>query len=380
MRETKSIITGIGLATPLGASAKRTWEALLSGRCIADHARVPMETHGNLSRISTIAIHAAQEAIAWSGWDTEAMASEDTAIIVGTSKGPIEAWISPSPQANHAMDASMGRLDQYGLSAVADDLGREMKFGPGPRMTLSAACASGVHAVIRAAMMIRSGSIRRALVVAAESSLHPIFVGSFRRLGVLASGGCRPFDRDRDGFLMSEAAAAICLESSITPNASDRAFAAIDRFALGADAKHLTGGDPSGSTLKRLLREVLIDPVDPPPDLVHAHGTGTILNDPMELAALDAVLGDSARNGAPYIYSHKGALGHSLGAAGMVAIVLNCLSHRHGIIPGNVQTRNPLVSRSVTIGRESERRSVRKSIAMAAGFGGPTAVIGLTSP
>ncbi len=184
-------------------------------------------------------------------------------------------------------------------------------------------------------MLIQTGRVSRALVVAAEASVHPLFVASFRRLGVLPPEGfgCRPFDIDRRGFLMSEAAAAICLEAS----ESTRGLARIERFALGTDATHLTGVDPAGRTLRRLLGHVI---QNHPVDLVHAHGTGTEMNDPIELATIEQAL--SAGEFPTWLYSHKGAFGHSLGTAGLVSVVLNVQAHRSGIIPPNVQTRNPL--------------------------------------
>ena len=105
---------------------------------------------------------------------------------------------------------------------------------------------SGLHALIHATMLIQSGRVKRALVVAAEASVHPLFVGSFRRLGVLPPEGfgCRPFDQDRAGFLMSESAAAVCLEADEIHPSRRRGVAPVDRFALGGDATHLTGVDP----------------------------------------------------------------------------------------------------------------------------------------
>src|SRR5439155_4190997 len=108
--------------------------------------------------------------------------------------------------------------------------------------------------------------------------------------------------QDRDGFLMSEAAAAVCLEPAET---GARGYARIERFALGGDATHMTAGDPDGGTLRRLLKDVVDER---PIDLIHAHGTGTVFNDPIELAAFEA---ECIREGspAPMVYSHKGALG-----------------------------------------------------------------------
>jgi 3-oxoacyl-(acyl-carrier-protein) synthase len=116
-----------------------------------------------------------------------------------------------------------------------------------------------------------------------------------------------------------------------------------------------------------------------PVDLIHAHGTGTTFNDLVELSAFDELCtaGDALP---PSVYSHKGALGHSLGAAGLISVALNCMMHRSGVVLRNVQTRRPLPTRHVAIARDALERRVARSIAAAAGFGGPTAVISLVSP
>jgi 3-oxoacyl-[acyl-carrier-protein] synthase II len=246
-----------------------------------------------------------------------------------------------------------------------------------------------------------------------------MFLASFKRLGVIAPEGvgCRPFDRDRRGFLLSEAAAAMCLQAvTMEPAGEDVAVARdnrlplsslrgsqntladavemsaarqrmspaseaarhrremllIDRYAIGGDATHLTGGDATGAALRHLLAYV-IDGRGV--DLIQAHGTGTIVNDPIELAALDDSV--NRRFPPPVLFSHKGALGHSLGAAGMVSLVLNAHAHRSGCVPPNIHTTRPLVSQRLVLTDRQESRQIRRSIALAAGFGGPLAVVSI---
>jgi 3-oxoacyl-[acyl-carrier-protein] synthase II len=249
----------------------------------------------------------------------------------------------------------------------------------GPLLTLSAACASGLHALIRAAMMIRSGEVRQAVVVATEASVHPLFLGSFQRLGVLAKpgAGCRPFDRNRTGFYMSEAAAAVLLNAA-NPDDAGSASILFENFSLGGDATHLTGSDPDGRVLRHLLHKVL---AGRPVDLIHAHGTGTLLNDETELAAIEAAVSVSNCDPEqrPAVYSHKAALGHSLGVSGLLSVILNCQSHATGVVPPNVRTTEPLPTRNVSIRQAITRRQISRSLAMAAGFGGPAAVVSLAT-
>ena len=363
-----SVITGLGLLTPLGASVDQTWQRLLAGDFITDHARAGGEYDRSSPRVIQMARRAAGQALSEAGWSPR----DEFATVVGTSKGSIESWLVDTPDA-------AGRLDPAGLADMAVAIG---SGGGGPRLTVSGACASGLLALIRGAMMIRGGEARRVLVVAAEASVHPLFIGSFMRLGVLPAPGvgCRPFDEARDGFLMSEAAAAICLEAEgefgATGHGAERLRpVAIEHFAMGGDAVHLTAADPQGRVLRALLSRVV---GHEPVDLVHAHGTGTAHNDPIELAAIESTFA-GAPFPAPSLYSHKGALGHSLGAAGLVAVVLNALAHRHGIVPPNVRTARPLPARAVHIDREPRQRSIRRSIAIASGFGGASAALSLRS-
>jgi 3-oxoacyl-[acyl-carrier-protein] synthase II len=331
--------------------ARATWDALLSGRCINDHARCADVAAP--SRAAKLALHVARETAA-GGLD------DGAAVIVGTSKGSVEDWLS-------------GAVPTAGLADIAESIVTTLRLH-GPRLTVSAACASGLHALIRGAMMIRSGEARQVLVVAAEASVHPLFLGSFQRLGVLAKpgAGCRPFDRNRSGFYMSEAAAAVLLEADDEEGEELASRIYLEDFALGGDATHLTGGDPEMRTLRHLLARVIDNR---PVDLVHAHGTGTPLNDEAELAAIESTLADQPHR--PSLYSHKGALGHSLGAAGLLSVVINCHTHATGTIAPNVQTRDPLPMTRVSISREPVHRPVRRSLAIAAGFGGATAVVSL---
>ncbi len=283
------------------------------------------------------------------------MQSPETALLVGTSKGPVEQWLA-------------GDVAREGLAAVASELSVSLGMGMGPRLTLSAACSSGLHALIRAVMLLRAGEVRRALVVGCEASVHPMFISSFSRLGVLppAGYGCRPFDRQRRGFVMSDAAAAVCLEVD-----SSGAIAQIEGVAMGGDATHITRGDPQGAVLRKLITRLIEG--DGPIDLLHAHGTGTLSNDAVELAALDALCP------AGIVYSHKGALGHSLGAAGMVSVVINCLAHRNGITPAIANLTEPMPTERVQLATTQIARPIGRSITLAAGFGGPLAAVAMRS-
>jgi 3-oxoacyl-[acyl-carrier-protein] synthase II len=326
------------------------------------------------SRAATAAANVARQAIEQAGWSRATLRDDRTAIVLGTSKGEIEDWISPPPTLTSDNQPPAGRRTEFGLSGLTQRVATALDVAHGPRTTLSAACASGLHALIRACVMLQVGEADRAIVLATEASVHPLFISSFERLGVLppAGHGCRPFDVTRAGFLMTEAAAAVCLERSPS---TGRAIVGIERFALAGDASHLTASDASGAPLRHILSQVI---GNRPVDLVHAHGTGTVVNDPIELAAIDATLG-ARRNAPATIYSHKAHLGHALGAAGMVSVVLNCLGHQRGLVPGNANTSAPLTARHCEVAQAPVRRTVHRSICLAAGFGGPMGAVSLVT-
>jgi 3-oxoacyl-[acyl-carrier-protein] synthase II len=353
----------------LGANLPQTWQALLAGKFIDNHSSA-MGFEG-ATRFDALAHAAATQALADAQWEP----GSEVALVLATSKGPIVQWTNGG--------ISGRRGGEFGLGLAATKLAGALQQQQGikctPSLVISAACASGLLAVIRAAMIISSGQASRVLVIATEASVEPMFVESFRRLGILAdpSIGCRPFDQGRCGFLMSEAAAAVCLQADADQKRQDgRAAVLIDRFACGAFASHLTAIEADGTTVRRLLGSVL---ATGPVDVIHAHGTATDANDPVELAAIESALQDGGGGPIPTLYSHKAALGHSQGAAGLISVVLNCQMHRFGQVPGNTRSLNPLATAAVRIDSASQQRPVRRSVALASGFGGAAAVVGLVS-
>lgn len=334
-----AIVTGIGLLTPLGPTTAATWSALLQGRHVRNH-RADSRT------IYASAINVVRQAMTAARWSD----AESAAVVIGTSKGTVRDWLRGSTTA-------------VGISELAERIAHEL-HADGPRLTYSAACASSLHALTRGAMLIESGEVSRAIIIGAEASVHDLFVSSFHRLGVLAADNdfCRPFDQDRSGFLMTDAAAAVCLEAG-------NDGIAIDTYALAGDAETITRGESSGHVLSSMIHKV-INRGDV--QLVHAHATGTAL-DVVELDAIDFVL-----NSPTPVYSHKGSIGHSLGASGLVSIVLNVLMMQRQFIPPMPTTPNPELRKLARITPAGRASYIRSSLAIANGFGGALAAVKLT--
>ena len=353
-------IQGIGLITAQAAGIEANWTALLDGKLLSDHGGAGV-SRNKQPRVVQLAEIAAREALIDAGWGADKSRGPTTALVVGTSKGPVDEWLA-------ARDRGDVADSRHGIAGLAADLSARLGL-LSIRETWSAACASGLYALWQGENLLRRGVCDRVLVVAAESSLHPIFIATFDRLGVLAKPGygCRPFDETRDGFVMSEAAAAVCL--GLTPG---RFPLRLERVAVASDAFHITGVDPSGEALRHVLRQAAGDAAI---DFVHAHGTATEVNDPSELAAIEAVVGQNR----PHVFSHKAAFGHTQGAAGLIGVVCNAQAHRHGQVPPNAATLHPIPHKDAVLNASPADRKIRESLVLAAGFGGSIAAARLSS-
>lgn len=246
-----------------------------------------------------------------------------------------------------------------------------VRIGLGETTAVVAACATALFALEQALSIIRRDEAQRVLIVAVESALLPLFVHAYRRLGVLppssppADHVARPLDRRRAGFTLCECAAAIVLESSDAPGARERARAVLHDVATGAQPDDMVRAPERFTTLERLVRRVM--PPEAPIALLHAHATGTRDNDERELAALAAALGDRAD--ATPVYASKGAIGHPLGAAGLVNVVLGCVFARAGRRPPMPWLDEP-VGTPFPLRRDEEPIAPGPQLCIAAGFGG----------
>lgn len=334
-------ITGVGLVTPLGVDRESSWQGLLAGRRAVQWldeidvkgfqpkfpgeprlfgARVPLEIPGS-DRMVTFAKLAAREAVRHAGISPAEL--RDAICVIGTSKidlQQVDHWLDPvTSEMQQALFTDVFFPSQA-ASAVAEELGCE-----GGAHSPVAACATGLLSLIQTANLIRSGQCHVALGGAADSSLHRGVLASYRRLGVLARPGndpgtcCRPFDAARTGFAVGEGAAVLVLEDWEHARARGASILAEWEDGLtSSESFDLIRTDRHGSALARLIQRLLnrrgISPEEI--DAVSLHGTGTILNDLSEGAALRTVLG--ARHRPIDVFGLKGAIGHLMGAAGAV--------------------------------------------------------------
>ena len=254
-----------------------------------------------------------------------------------------------------------------GLVSIAHNL-------KGPNLSSVTACAASTHAICEAAKTIMIGETKAMLVIGAESAICPVGIGGFAAMKALSTrnddpaAASRPFDANRDGFVMGEGAAALILEeyeSAIARGA--RIYAEIVGFGESADAHHITS--PSLDGPQRAMSKALSMAGDIKIDYINAHGTSTSANDANETAAIKAVFGDNI----PAISSTKGQTGHCLGAAGAIEAVISIMAMNQGIIPPTINQTDRAPECDLDYTPNSARKSELNAImSNSFGFGGTT--------
>jgi 3-oxoacyl-[acyl-carrier-protein] synthase II len=266
-----------------------------------------------------------------------------------------------------------------GASNVALDLGLT-----GPTVGNANSCASGTVAIGQAFDAIRDGTVKAALAGGAEAPLAPLTFGAFALIRVLSqrnddpATASRPFDRDRDGFVMGEGAAILALEErSAALRRGARVIAEVVGFAGSNNAYHMTAPRPDGSQAARAIAGALDDAGLAPERIgyVNAHGSSTTLNEPAEALAIRAAFGAHADRLA--VSGTKGLYGHALGASGAIEAVITAMALDRGTLPGtcNLVELDPVIDLDVL--RDARPMAVEAAISNSFGFGGMNAVLAM---
>ena len=392
------VITGLGLILPHGVGL-RAADDVFAGRSAvrrlndiegipdATGARVPdfrpvPGTEG-ADRAVQFAVAAAEEALAGAGLTDGRIDPGRIASVITLSKGGLLGLIH---MAEHGSDNGWAPW-KVAPDAAATAVAHHFGLG-GPVAAPITACASGGHALIWGARLIERGVVDAAVVGAAEASLHPLVIGSYRRMGVLASGGedpsssVRPFSATRRGFAIGEGAGILVLESeSSATRRGARPLARILGWASGCQAEGLTNMEPGGEALAHLITEALrrAGVAASSLDYINAHGTATVENDLAESRAIRAALDGNA--GRVSVSSTKGAHGHLLGAAAAVELAITVMAISRGEVPPttNLTDPDPRVGLDCTP-VAARRRRIGRALKIASGFGGQmlAAVLGCT--
>jgi 3-oxoacyl-[acyl-carrier-protein] synthase II len=343
------VVSGLGVVSPYGAGVKSFWTGLAAGTCAIKPitlidtegfrsriaAEVPAEAVAALgvsrrrSRADRLALAAAREALADAG--LEGAARRRSALLIGAVGGGMlegEDWYWGETRGRPS--GSMRALRSILPLSHAETLGWRLGL-TGPKETVVMACASGAASIALGADLVRAGVTPSALVGGVDALTHICFMG-FNALKLLDPAPCRPFDRDRRGMSIGEAAAFLVIEDADHCRArGGRAHARLAGYGMTTDAYHVTAPHPEGEGMIHAMEQALADAGLAPSAVgyVNAHGTGTPQNDRAEALALRRVFGE----GGVLVSSTKSLVGHTMAAAGSVEAAATILALQHGLLP-----------------------------------------------
>ncbi|MBI1758358.1 MAG: beta-ketoacyl-ACP synthase II [Actinobacteria bacterium] len=402
---TEVVVTGIGATTPLGGDVRSTWAAMLAGESgvgplteewAADlpariAARVKVEPTETLSRVEArrldrcqqVAMVAAREA--WADAGAPELDAERLAVTIGTGIGGALTLLG---QYDVLHARGVGRVSPLLVPMLmpngpAAAVGIELGARAGVHTPVSA-CASGSEAIGFALDLIRAGRADVVVAGGAEACVHPLPMAGFAQMRALSTRNdepgtaSRPFDKNRDGFVLGEGAGILVLERGDHARARGATiYGVLAGYGLTSDAHHITAPDPEGTQAARAIRAAIADAGLSAADIGHvnAHATSTPVGDTAEAQAIRAALGDAA-----VVTSTKSMTGHLLGAAGAVEAIATLLALRDGVIPA---TRNLFdVDDDVPLDIvRGEPRRVRLTAALSDsfGFGGHNVALAFTA-
>jgi 3-oxoacyl-[acyl-carrier-protein] synthase II len=404
------VVTGVGALTPIGNTAPAFWAALLEGRSGAGPITrfdasiyktqfacevkdlnvedfIERKEARRMDRCTHLGLIAAEEAVADSGLEASNPNKDRVGVIWGSGIGGLDTFTEEL--GNFFKGEEVPRFNPFFIpKMIADICGGHisMKYGyRGPNYTTVSACASSTNAVIDALMLIRLGKADVIIAGGSEAAVSPGGIGGFNSMHALSTRNddyltaSRPFDKDRDGFVLGEGAATLVLEEYEHAKARGaKIYAELVGGGLSADAYHLTAPHPDGLGARNVMRNALDDAGLKPEDIdyVNVHGTSTPLGDVAESKAIKEVFGDHAYQ--INISSTKSMTGHLLGAAGAAEAAVAVLSVYHDIVPPTINhfTDDPELDDKLnfTFGTP-QKRTVRAALSNTFGFGGHNASV-----
>jgi 3-oxoacyl-[acyl-carrier-protein] synthase II len=410
------VVTGMGLVCPLGMGVRPVWSRLIESQTgitaiqsfdtteltckvagqVPPGSRaegrfdlnewIPVKDQKKMDRFIHFAVAAAVEAVEDSGWQPK---TEDdrcaTGVMIGSGIGGLETIYEASVQVYRGRAK---RLSPFFIPSALINLASghiSIRFGyKGPNHSAVTACATGVHAIGDAARLIMLGDADVMLAGGAEATVCQLGIAGFCASRALSTGfndqptrASRPWDRDRDGFVMGEGAGVLVLEEYEHARARGAPiYAEVRGYGLSGDAHHITapaeGHEGAFRAMKAALRSGGMTPADI--QYVNAHGTSTPLGDDLELEAVERLFGDDARGLA--MSSTKSSTGHLLGAAGAIEAIFSIMAVRDGVAPPTLNLDAP--SRESVIDRvahHAQRRRITAALSNSFGFGGTNASV-----
>ncbi len=402
------VVTGMGLVTPIGNDLAGFWSQLIGGACGIDRITAfdstPFETRiagevrnfdptpafpsakeiRRTDRYSQFGIYAAWSALKDSGLDLSKENLDEIGVIIGSGIGGMQ---TTSEQHQVLLERGPKKLSPFMIPMLISNMASglvSMFFNlRGPNFATCSACATANHAIGEAWRTLKMGDAVVMVAGGAEASLVPVGIGGFCAMRAMSTRNddpqhaSRPFDKDRDGFVMGEGAGVLVLEElEHAKKRGARIYCELAGYGNTADAYHLTapspGGEGAARSMKMALRSAGLNPGDI--QYINAHGTSTPVGDVAETEAIKSVFGSHARHLA--VSSTKGATGHMLGAAGAVETAVCVLALQHGVVPPtiNLQTPDPDCDLDY-VPNQARQMKVDAILNNSFGFGGHNATI-----
>jgi 3-oxoacyl-[acyl-carrier-protein] synthase II len=373
LTDRRVVVTGLGVVTPLGHDLETFWKNLISGQCGIDRitafdatafdTKIAGEVRNfdpapafpspkdvrRTDRYSQFGVYAAWSALKDSGAELDKLNCDEIGVIIGSGIGGLE---TTSAQIKILHERGPGRLSPFMIpmliSNMASGLFSMYQNLRGPNFATCSACATANHAIGEAWRTIKMGEAQMMFAGGAEAAIVPIGIGGFCAMKAMSTRNddpkhsSRPFDKDRDGFVMGEGAGVVVLEElEHAQKRGAKIYCEIAGYGNTADAHHLTAPSPGGEGAARCMKMALrsggltIEEVN----YINAHGTSTPQGDVCETQAIKTVFGERAKKIA--VSSTKGATGHMLGAAGAVEMTACALAIKHGIVPPTINYQTP---------------------------------------
>ena len=405
----KVVITGIGVVTPVGNNLPSFWESIKGGKSgigritafdltghdchiageVKDFNATPFFNNPKdirrTDRYTQFGMAAAKMALEDSGMDLESVDRDRFGVVIGSGIGGLKTL---SDQMKTMFDKGPDRISPFMIPMMISNMASglvSMEFGlAGPNFATVSACATACHAIGEAWRMIQHGEADIFLCGGAEATIVPIGIGGFAAMRAMSTRNddpqraSRPFDKDRDGFVMGEGAGVLMIEElEHAKRRGARIYCELSGYGLTADAYHMTSTHPEGKGAVRCM-EMALEKAGVSPsevDYVNAHGTSTPVGDISETKAIKTVFGDHAKNGL-LVSSTKSMTGHLLGAAGAVEMAACVMAIREGIVPPtiNLDCADPECDLDY-VAHTAREKKVRVAVNNSFGFGGHNATL-----
>ena len=401
------VVTGLGCVSPVGNTVDETWQALLAGKSGAadithfdasqHKTRFAAEVKGfdgealfgrrearKMDRFTQFAMTATLEALEQANYSIDESNRDQTGVLIGTGIGGISTLLQ---QVEVMRERGPDRVSPFLIPMMISDSAAGMiaiHIGArGPNMALATACASGSNAIGEAAEIIRRGTADVMIAGASEASIVSLAMGGMNVMGALSTRNddpekaSRPFDKDRDGFLMGEGAGILILESFEHAQARGaNILCEVSGYGTTDDAYHVSAPAENGAGAALSMQYALDDAGLKPTDIgyINAHGTSTPLNDKSETAAIKTVFGEQAYN-VP-ISSTKSMTGHLLGASGAVEAMVCTKVFQENILPGTINYETPDPECDLDyVPNQSRQVALEHAMSNSFGFGGHNATL-----